>query len=121
MHLIGKIKDITTADKRYPAEAYFFIMDALRFTVNHRKKRGHVSARQLLEGTRDYAKDEFGLMACEVLKHWGITRTDDFGEIVFNLVENEVWSKTEDDQKEDFHQVFDFEETFNKQNYKFIS
>src|SRR5919201_1314326 len=38
---------------------------------------GHVSARQLLDGVRDLARREFGLMARAVFRMWNIHRTDD--------------------------------------------
>src|SRR5262249_794013 len=70
----------------------------------------HVSVRQLLEGVRDLALREFGLLARTVFHRWGIDRTDDFGEIVFNLVEAKLMSKKEDDRREDFHGIFDLDE-----------
>ena len=71
--------------------------------------RHHVSCRQLLEGIRSYALQEFGLMARVVFQMWGICRTDDFGEIVFNLIEAELMSKTTNDTRADFHEVFDLD------------
>ena len=49
-----------------------------------------------------------------MLNKWGITRCADFGDIVFNLIEYNVFSKTENDRREDFSEVFDFEEAFVK-------
>ena len=55
------------------------------------------------------------LMATKtVLNEWGITRCADFGDIVFNLIEYNVFSKTENDRREDFTEVFDFDEAFVK-------
>ena len=72
----------------------------------------HVSGPQLCEGLRDYALKQWGLLARTVLRRWSIRRTDDFGKIVFTLVENGHMSKTEDDRQEDFHNVFDFATAF---------
>ena len=69
--------------------------------------RHHVSGRELLEGVRLLARREFGLMAPAVFAMWGIRKTDDFGEIVFNLVDAELMSKTSDDCRADFHDLFD--------------
>ena len=51
-------------------------------------------------------------MTITVLEHWGIKSTEDFGNIVFNLVENRVLSKTEDDSIEEFRDGYDFAEVF---------
>jgi uncharacterized repeat protein (TIGR04138 family) len=51
-------------------------------------------------------------MARTVLEHWGIHATEDLGDIVFALVECGILIKQEDDRKEDFRAVFDFEEAF---------
>jgi len=49
-----------------------------------------------------------------VLEHWHIRRTDDFGRIVFNLIEAGCMSKTAEDSLEDFRCVFDFGEAFSR-------
>jgi uncharacterized repeat protein (TIGR04138 family) len=69
----------------------------------------HVSGPELLHGIRELALLEFGMMARTVLRRWGILRTDDFGEIVFNLVKADLLKKTDDDCLADFHQVFDLD------------
>ena len=43
---------------------------------------------------------------------WGINRTADFGEIVFNLVEAGLMSKTDQDTREDFRDIYDLEKAF---------
>jgi len=63
-----------------------------------------------VEGVRDLALREFGLMARTVFRLWGINRTDDFGEIVFNLVEANLMSKTAEDDRKDFHEVYDLDQ-----------
>jgi len=74
----------------------------------------HVSGPELLEGLRVYALDQFGPLAKTVLESWGVQRCADFGEIVFNLIEYRVFSKTENDRREDFTEVFDFDDAFVK-------
>jgi uncharacterized repeat protein (TIGR04138 family) len=61
---------------------------------------------------RRYAHQQYGYLAKQVLNHWGITSTGDFGEIVFNLIEIGQMRKTSDDRREDFDEVFDFDEGF---------
>jgi len=51
-----------------------------------------------------------------VLQHWGIHSTEDLGDIVFALVECGVLIRQEGDSREDFRDVFDFEEAF-EQDY----
>ena len=115
------LAEVVRRDPRYVYEAYEFVFEALRHTQVRLNRvpqeageevgpRHHVKGRELLEGICDYALKQFGLMARTVFRLWGIERTDDFGEIVFNLVEANLMSKTDDDRREDFHNVFDLDE-----------
>ncbi len=74
------------------------------------ESRYHVTGRELLDGVRDLALQQFGLMARTVFRMWGINRTDDFGQMVFNLVEAGLMSKTERDDLSDFRDVYDLDE-----------
>lgn len=83
---------ITIKDPRYPREAYLFVREALDHTQRllAREKQGgirHVSGQELLAGIKDYAVTQFGPMAMMVLEEWGIRSCQDFGELVFNMVE----------------------------------
>lgn len=116
-----KLFEIVQQDPRYSYEAYEFVFDALKHATTLLGRRGkdpdapeaeegdHVSGPELLEGVRDLALREFGLMARVVFRRWGINRTDDFGEIVFNLVEAKLMSKTAEDSRRDFHAVYDLD------------
>jgi uncharacterized repeat protein (TIGR04138 family) len=120
----AKLEEVVRKHPRYAYEAYEFVFQALNFT---QKKLGreppeegadlaaaapqhHVSGQELLEGIRVLALREFGFLARTVFHLWGIDRTDDFGEIVFNLVEAELMSKTSEDNREDFRGVYDLDE-----------
>ncbi len=72
----------------------------------------HLTGRQLLEGIRLFALDQYGPMARSVLEYWGIKNCRDFGNIVFNLVECQVLGKTDDDCPEDFDDGYDFKAAF---------
>jgi uncharacterized repeat protein (TIGR04138 family) len=74
----------------------------------------HVSGQQLCIGLRDYAIERYGLLAPTVLRTWNISRTDDFGRIVFAMIEHGLLSKTAHDTLEDFRAVFDFDEAFGR-------
>ena len=115
------VDDILKRDSRYDRDSYYFVREGLDFTLKLLKKQTrtnpvhrHVSGQELLEGLRRYALDQFGPMAKTVLDYWGIRKCDDFGRIVFNMVEKNVLGKTEQDSLEDFKGGFDFEEAFVK-------
>ncbi|MFH1854233.1 MAG: Minf_1886 family protein [Candidatus Omnitrophota bacterium] len=116
-HSINKVVALLSVfdkDKRYGPEAYSFVMAALGFTTKKLGKKGHVTGGELLDGIKEYALSEFGPMTRTVLEHWGIKRTDDFGEIVFNMIDAGVLGKTEKDTKKDFANRFDFKDAFDK-------
>ncbi len=104
--------NICVTDPRYKEEAYEFLMEALNFTQKKFECPKHVSGQQLLEGVKELLIQKFGPMTMTVLQHWGIKSTEDFGHIVFNLVENRVLSKTEEDSIEHFRNVYDLKEVF---------
>ena len=72
----------------------------------------HISGRELLEGIRALAAKQFGYMAKSVFETWGVKSTEDFGRIVFHLVDAEMMRKTEDDSLDDFRDGFDFGTAF---------
>ena len=105
---------VLTKDKRYDPESYSFVMSALAYTSKNLKRRGHVSGQELLDGIKDYALEQFGPMARIVFEHWGIKTTDDFGEIVFNMINAGILGKTDQDSKLDFNDRYDFKDVFDK-------
>jgi uncharacterized repeat protein (TIGR04138 family) len=106
------ILEIVRKDDRYRPQAYYFIFDALDYTIQRMKKVRHVTGIELLEGIRLYATENFGFLAKLVLEEWGVTNTGDFGHIVFNLVKAGLLSRTEKDTLEDFQDVYDFGAAF---------
>jgi uncharacterized repeat protein (TIGR04138 family) len=113
-----RILDVRRRDRRYSRHAYYFVLDALDHTMVHLgrlAKSGeerHVGGRELLDGIKELAADEFGPMAPEVFRQWGISETADFGEVVFNLIEGGLLSRRPQDSRLDFCDGFDFESTF---------
>jgi uncharacterized repeat protein (TIGR04138 family) len=115
-----KLAEVVKHDPRYAYEAYEFVFAALAHTQrmlgrvpppdSSGERDYHVSGPQLLEGVRDLALREYGLMARTVFHMWGIDRTGDFGEIVFNLVEANLMSKTSEDSRDDFRNVYDLDQ-----------
>lgn len=108
------LMSLVRSDPRYPRQAYYFIYEALDYTQGLLDRPGHVSGKELSEGIRAMALDQFGMMARTVLESWGIKSTADFGELVFNLIENGLLRKTPDDSREDFHNVYNFAEAFDE-------
>lgn len=102
----------------YHANAYQFVFAALNYAQEKLGRdrssleAGHISGAELLDGIREMATRHFGLMAKTVLASWGVTTTEDFGRIVFELIESGRMRKTDDDQLEDFIDVYDFTEAF---------
>ncbi len=120
-----RLAALAAQDRRYPLEAYHFVFEALD-DVLEREERGlrasgesappdrHISVDRLLEGLREYALDQFGPLARLVLERWNIFRTEDFGEIVFSLVEQRLLNKQDGDRKSDFRNGFNFREAFDR-------
>lgn len=110
------VEAIIAVDQRFPPDAYALVRDSLDFTLKHGAEDGghgrHVSGQELLEGFRRFALREFGPMALTVFETWGITSCRDIGEIVFNLIEEGIFGKTETDTIDDFTAIYDFEEAF---------
>lgn len=99
---------------RYHETGYLFVLAALHHVIDHLPEPRHISGRELAEGVRDLAIERFGPMARTVLEHWGIDSTRDVGAIVFALVDCGVLIRQDDDSPDDFEEVFDFEETFER-------
>lgn len=110
---------VVATDPRYQREAYHFLREALDYTQKaiskaNRGKLRHVTGQELLAGIRAYALARYGPMTITLLQEWGVHACADFGELVFNLIEQNVLSKTETDTRTDFQDGYDFEETFAK-------
>jgi len=128
-HPIAKLLE---KDRRYKVDAYIFVFEALNYAqkvlgmgaqqsseeeepehhsvTGDKRAERHLSGQQLCEAIRRYALDQYGYMAKCVLNSWGVHRTSDFGNIVFNLIDIKQMKKTRHDRREDFDNVFDFDE-----------
>lgn len=101
---------------RYRRQAYVFMLDALNSVMTDLQERRHISGKELADSVRELAISRFGPLARTVLEYWGVYSTGDLGAIVFALVEIGVLVKQEEDALEDFDDLFDFEEVFDR-NY----
>ena len=96
----------------YHERGYLFVLATIEYIQSRLDVRRHVSGAELAWACRDFAREQFGLMAEPVLSHWGITRTDDIGRIVFTLVEVGLLVTQPGDRETDFAQVYDFADAF---------
>ena len=124
------MRDLLNEDKRYKLEAYQFIRESLQYAHEHltseadattkaaskaeASKAGphHVTGQQLCEACRLYAVEQYGYLAKIVLANWGIHSTSDFGELVYNLIRIEQMRKSDSDRREDFDDVYAFDDAF---------
>ena len=114
-----KVEMILAKDSRYARDAYAFVRESLDFTQKTigKENRGlvrHITGQELLDGIRQFALNQFGPMVVTVLEEWGVRNCRDFGEIVFNMVEIELLAKTENDNRDDFNNGYDFTDAFRK-------
>ncbi|MBM3875770.1 MAG: hypothetical protein FJ386_03510 [Verrucomicrobia bacterium] len=113
------LDDLVAKDPRFRRDAYHFIRDALDHTQrsllkSQKSQPRHVSGQELLEGIRQFALEQFGPMARVVFDEWGVQRCEDFGDLVFNMIEANLLGKTDKDSREDFKGGYDFFDAFEK-------
>jgi uncharacterized repeat protein (TIGR04138 family) len=101
--------DIVGKDSRYEARAYALLMDCVHYLG---KNGGHMSSADVMEEFKERALDQYGPMAYTVLGEWGLSSTEDIGEMMFNLVEFRRVRKDDDDRLDDFCGGYDFKEAF---------
>ena len=101
--------DIVAKDQRYDARAYALLMDCVHYLGKEGK---HMSAEDVLEEFKERTLDQFGPLSYTVLTEWGLSGTEDIGEMMFNLTEFHRLRKDEDDTQESFVGGYDFRETF---------
>lgn len=118
---VKTLEQVVREIDRYPIDAFHFIHQGLGFTVERlhgkdgdAKEPRHVSGRQLASGLKDFAQERWGMLARTVLQRWQIHSTSDFGRIVFAMVDSGLLAKTDEDNFDDFANVFDFREAFDR-------
>ena len=117
MQFEQSVVSILKRDKRFDPHAFFFLKDALDFTLKRIAESNggqarHVSGPELLAGYRDFALEQFGPMASTLMSEWSIRKCQDVGDMVFHLIEEQVFGKQDSDKQEDFSEVFDFQAAF---------
>lgn len=119
IHFEESVASILKRDSRYDGQAYLFLKDALDFTLKRFSdgqtgRSRHVSGKELLEGFRDHALEQFGPMAATLMEEWGVKRGRDVGNMVFRLIEEQVFGKQDSDTPEDFEDHFDLNNALRK-------
>ena len=109
------VESILKREKRYDPLAYLFLKDALDFTLKRAAddnggEARHVTGTELCHGFRDLAVQEFGPMAGTLMIEWGLRESSDIGEMVFHLIDEQMFGKQDSDTKEDFLGSFDMQE-----------
>ncbi|WP_168564880.1 Minf_1886 family protein [Crateriforma spongiae] len=111
-------------DPRFKLEAYQFIRESLQYAHEHADQIRigdmptdaddvrHLTGQQLCEACRLYSLEQYGYLAKIVLNSWGVHTTSDLGEVVYNLIRIEQMRKSDTDRREDFDDVYDFDEAF---------
>ena len=99
---------------RYHERAFLFVLAALEFEQCRLPERRHVTGAELSRACRDFAREQYGLLARSVLEHWGVRSTADFGAIVYALIEAGLLVRRDEDRVEDFHDVFTFSDAFDR-------
>ena len=118
------MRKLLREDKRYKIEAYQFIRESLQYAHEHLEEIGggeevsesgdarHLTGQQLCEACRLYAAEQYGYLSKVVLASWGLNSTSDFGELVYNLIRIQQMRKSDTDRREDFDDVYNFDEAF---------
>ena len=104
-------------DTRYTTAAYLFVLNGLEFYLTKIGEKRHVTGQEFSRGLAEFAVKQFGPLALQVLTGWGIQTTDDFGNVVYNLIGIGLMTCREKDKPEDFADVFNLEEFFKQQDY----
>lgn len=110
--LEAALAEIRRRDGKYTERAYVFVLAALEYAQTKLPARRHLSGVELAWACRDFALEQFGMLANSVLSHWGIHTTEDFGQIVFILIEVGLLARQPSDRLEDFERVYDFADVF---------
>jgi uncharacterized repeat protein (TIGR04138 family) len=97
---------------RYDERAYLFVLAALEHLQKNLSARRHVSGEELSNACREFALEQYGLLARPVLEYWGLKGTSDIGTIVFTLIDLNLLKAQDNDRPEDFDGVYLFNNQF---------
>jgi uncharacterized repeat protein (TIGR04138 family) len=104
-------------DTRYLTGGYEFVLNGMEFYLTSIGEKRHVTGNEFTKGLLMFAQKQFGPLVLTVLNYWGIYKTDDIGNIVYNMIDLGILSKQPDDSLEHFHDVVNFKKYFKQQQY----
>jgi uncharacterized repeat protein (TIGR04138 family) len=110
----GIMDRIRMREQRFDERAYLFVLGALEYSQQRLPERRHISGRELALSCRDLALERFGVLARLVLESWGIRSSSDIGDVVFTLVDLELLMSQPTDSRDEFIDVFDFDQAFER-------
>lgn len=115
------IEQIAQEDGRYDIKALKFVFDGLGETIREIREESecdsgtrHITGAELARGIASLARQRWGFLANMVLNRWGVSTTRDMGEIVYLMIKHNWMTAQETDRIEDFDDVYDFCEVFEK-------
>lgn len=111
----GIMDRIRLREPRFDERAYLFVLAALEYCQQRLDERRHITGRELAFACRDLALERFGVMSRLVLEHWGVRNSGDIGDVVFTLVDLGLLMSQPTDTRDEFAQVFDFDQVFERE------
>ena len=108
----GLMEQIRLRESRFQEGAFLFVLASLESLQARLPERRHVDGRELAHAVRHLALERFGVMSRLVLKYWGVRSTADVGDVVFALVDTGLLMSQPGDSRQDFADVFDFDDAF---------
>jgi uncharacterized repeat protein (TIGR04138 family) len=108
------IEELARQDQRYPPAAYMLVFEGLECALARLPARRHVTPRELIEGVREAALKQWGLLARTVLESWNVRGTGQIGDLVFNLIERKLLVAGAEDNRAQFEDAFDFHDGFDR-------
>ena len=105
---------IRMREQRFDERAYLFVLGSLEYCQQRLPERRHISGKELALSRKELALERFGVMAGLVLEHWGVRSSSDIGDIVFTLVELDLLMSQASDTRDEFADVFDFDQAFDR-------
>lgn len=113
------IEEIAREDGRYDARALKFVFEGLAETIEALRNQEdpdamprHITGQELSWGLAQAARKRWGRLAGMVLGYWGLSRTRDFGEIVYLMIDYGWMTSQDTDTIDDFNNVFNFKDVF---------
>ena len=106
---------IRLREPRFHEQGYLFVLAALEYCQTRLPQPRHIAGRELAASCRELALERYGVMSRSVLDFWGVRTTADIGDMVFTLVELGLLISAPSDNRDDFLDVFDFDQAFERE------